>query len=153
MQAAAIAETADHPDAVALWNPNAAAWWSIIFTPVFGAYLHALNWRALGDADREHASMNWVVGGGVLLVLFLIVDVVVPDGQGAGEASHAIEFAFLAVWYLMSGHAQARLVKEKFGGDYPRMPWRKPLLMGLAGFGIYIGLLIASAAVIGMRYL
>ena len=28
----------------ALWNPNTAANWSFLFSPLFGAYLHALNW-------------------------------------------------------------------------------------------------------------
>ena len=32
---------------VALWNPVAAAVWSIVLTPAFGAYLHAKNWETL----------------------------------------------------------------------------------------------------------
>jgi predicted amidophosphoribosyltransferase len=28
----------------AIWNPNAASNWSLVFTPAFGSYLHARNW-------------------------------------------------------------------------------------------------------------
>jgi hypothetical protein len=137
---------------VALWNPNAAALWSVIFTPLFGAYLHALNWRALGDKEREEASMTWVFGAGAMVLLMLLVEMVVTKPYNKGDSvSHTIEFIFLLAWYFLSGRAQAKLVKEKFGGSYPRKSWRQPLLMGLAGFGIYILLMIAIGIELGIR--
>jgi hypothetical protein len=148
-----LATTPERPTEIALWNPNAAALWSLIFTPVFGAYLHALNWRALGDSDRENSSMNWVYAGGALLLLFLLIEVLVPSGNKGDAASRTIEFVFLLAWYFGSARAQAKLVKEEFGAAFTRKSWRKPLLMGLAGFGIYIVLMVAIAAVIGVRYL
>ena len=38
--------------AAPIWNPSAAASWSLPFSPIFGAYLHMLNWRALGDEQK-----------------------------------------------------------------------------------------------------
>ena len=146
------APTPETPKPVALWNPNAAALWSVIFTPVFGAYLHALNWRALGDSERETASMTWVYGGGLMLVLHLLIEVL-ATGHSADSVSQVIGFAFLLAWYFASGHAQAKLVKEKFGHSFPRKPWKQPLLMGLAGFGVYIALMVAIGVVIGLRNL
>jgi len=144
--------TSPAPAEVALWNPNAAALWSVIFTPIFGAYLHALNWRALGDKEREEASMTWVFGAGALVLLMILIEVVTPPGYDSGDRiSHALEFAFLVAWYFASARPQARLVKEKFGKSFTRKSWRKPLLMGLTGFGIYILLMIAIAAEIGIR--
>jgi len=140
------------PGDIALWNPNAAALWSVIFTPLFGAYLHALNWRALGDKEREEESMTWVFGAGALVLLMILIEVVTPPGYSQGDRiSHALEFAFLIAWYFTSARTQARLVKEKYGKSFPRKSWRKPLLMGLAGFGIYILLMIAIAAELGIR--
>ena len=49
------AEVADVPTgeaAPALWNPNAASSWSLLFSPIFGAYLHMQNWQALGQPDK-----------------------------------------------------------------------------------------------------
>ena len=48
----------------AIWNPNAASNWSIIFTPAFGSYLHALNWRTLGE--EEHARSAMLAAGSAL---------------------------------------------------------------------------------------
>ena len=147
------APTEAHSD-IALWNPNAAALWSVIFTPLFGAYLHALNWRALGDKEREEASMTWVFGAGALVLLKILIEVVTPPGYSQGDKiSHLLEYAFLLAWYFTSGRTQARFVKEKFGKSFTHKSWRKPLLMGLAGFGIYILLMIAIAAEIGIRSL
>jgi len=145
------APTEAHSD-IALWNPNAAALWSVIFTPLFGAYLHALNWRALGDKEREEASMTWVFGAGALVLLKILIEVVTPPGYSQGDKiSHLLEYAFLLAWYVTSGRTQARFVKEKFGKSFTHKSWRKPLLMGLAGFGIYTLLMIAIAAEIGIR--
>ena len=54
-----------------LWNPNAAANWSIPFTPVFGSILNYLNWKALDDSVRSRKSLVWVWVNIVLLVLVL----------------------------------------------------------------------------------
>jgi hypothetical protein len=154
---AATPETTTHAPTearadIALWNPNAAALWSVIFTPIFGAYLHALNWRALGDKEREEASMTWVFAAGALVLLLMLIEVVTPPGYNQGDrVSHTLEFAFLIAWYFASARAQAKLVKEKFGKSFTHKSWRKPLLLGLAGFGIYILLMIAIAAEIGIR--
>ena len=39
-----------------LWNPSTATWLGLLFTPVFGMVIHALNWRTLGEAKRFKAS-------------------------------------------------------------------------------------------------
>ena len=36
----------------ALWNPDAAACWSMLFTPLFGTILVIRNWEALGEPKR-----------------------------------------------------------------------------------------------------
>ena len=40
-----------------LWNPNAAAIWSLFFTPIFGAWIHARNWKALNRQKEARWSM------------------------------------------------------------------------------------------------
>ena len=47
---------------VPIWNPNAAANWSLIFTPAFGAYIQMLNWQRLGQEPRlsgTNRSCRW----------------------------------------------------------------------------------------------
>src|SRR5262249_50236839 len=42
-----------------LWNPGAAAIWSLLFGPAFGAWLHAVNWGVLGKPWRATANAIW----------------------------------------------------------------------------------------------
>jgi hypothetical protein len=43
----------------ALWNPNAAAGWSLLFTPAFGAFLHSRNAGAIGRHSEAKANKLW----------------------------------------------------------------------------------------------
>jgi hypothetical protein len=138
---------------VALWNPNAAAGWSILFTPLFGAYLHMLNWRALGDTEQEQASLRWVYAGVLFIVALLLIDGTALDHTKGDALTRTIEFFFLVAWYFMSAHAQAKAVKSRFGAGYAHKSWRTPLLAALAGFGLYVAVTIAIAAAIGIRNL
>ena len=51
-----------------LWNPNAAANWSLLFSPIFGTWLHMLNWRALGEAERAESAKTWLMVSTLLQV-------------------------------------------------------------------------------------
>jgi hypothetical protein len=43
----------------ALWNPKAAAYWSLLLSPAFGAFLHARNADAMGRMDEAKANRRW----------------------------------------------------------------------------------------------
>ena len=42
-----------------LWTPNAAASWSLLFTPAFGAWLHMRNWERLGRPAQARQARYW----------------------------------------------------------------------------------------------
>jgi len=46
--------------APALWNPAAAASWSLIFSPIFGSWLQMKNWQALGESEKAAKARTWV---------------------------------------------------------------------------------------------
>lgn len=50
--------------APALWNPNAAANWSLLFSPMFSALLYANNWIALGELQQAGSVRWWAWGPG-----------------------------------------------------------------------------------------
>ena len=125
----------------ALWNPNAAANWSLLLTPVFGAYLHATNWRALGKPERAAANMVWVwVTVAFLLVnlgtLFLIESATV-DGL-----MKAAGLGVLLGWYFSQGKSQAAYLKKVLPAGYPRRSWGAPLAVGFAGVAAYVGVAV-----------
>jgi hypothetical protein len=115
----------------AIWNPNAAVNWSILFTPLFGAWLHAKNWTALGELDRARKSMRWVYFSG----MFILASPFLPD-----KAAAVIGFWLLLVWYSSSGRQQARYVKERLGPDYSRNGWAKPIGAALLVLFAFIGI-------------
>jgi hypothetical protein len=133
----------------ALWNPNAAACWSLLFSPAFGAYLHSRNAEALGRADEAKANRVWFyVSIAYLLAVFVTSSIsVIPDG-----VFRAAGLGLLLGWYFSLGKKQIRYVKEAWREGYQRKPWTKPLLIG---FGCLIGafiLLYAAAFAEELRF-
>lgn len=149
-EAAPSAMASDHPkvNKSAIWNPNAAANWSLIFTPAFGSYLQMVNWRALGEPDKAASSKNWLFVSLGMLSVYVLMGVYMDDSKVAGVLSRGIGFIFLLIWYLSSGRAQIKYVKEKLQTTYPRKPWSKVLLIGLvATFGFYFVAALVGQAI------
>ena len=135
----------EHAEAPPLWNPNAAANWSLLFSPVFGAWLHWKNWQTLGEHQRADTARNWLMAAVVLLVAS--VGIALTAGVGA----RALNFLFLLIWYFAAAKPQARLVKERYGDRYPRRGWWQPL--GIA-IGVLVGLwamIVVVALTLGSR--
>ncbi|MBN2266851.1 MAG: zinc-ribbon domain-containing protein [Candidatus Babeliaceae bacterium] len=134
----------------AIWNPNAASNWSLIFTPAFGSYLHALNWRTLGEQDRASSAMVWFYFSLVMLVVYIFMGMFIADEKAANGAARGLAFLYLIIWYFSAGRSQAKYVKAKFGKDHPRRGWGKPLLIGVAAIIGYFILAVAVGATLGM---
>lgn len=131
-----------------IWNPNAASNWSLIFTPAFGSYLHACNWRVLGEKKRAHSAMGWFYFSLFMLVVYIFMGMV--DGRAAESAEHALGLFYLIIWYFVVGRSQAKYVKEKFGNEYSHRGWGKPLLIGVAAIIGYLFVAMVIGFAIGM---
>lgn len=135
----------------AIWNPNATANWSLIFSPAFGSYLQMLNWKALGQPDKAASSQNWFYASLAILVAYVLMGIFMADSIAAGNAVHGLGFLYLLVWYFSVGRSQGKFVKEKFGPNYPKKPWGKALFVGIASmigyfmFAVVVGLFFDAA--------
>ena len=109
-----------------LWNPNVAANWSIVFTPIFGAWIHAKNWRELGDFEKAKNSMYWVYG----YAIFALVIGFVPDFPAATSIGVTV------FWYTSSAKEQINYVKS--GSFYEKKSWLKPILLYLTGVVFFV---------------
>lgn len=127
-----------------MWNPNAAANWSFLLTPAFGAYLQMKNWQALGDEAKAAQAKMWAWGSVAFIVLVSVMSVVLIDSKGMEAMSRSLGFALLFAWYFANGRAQVQLVKARYGKTYPRRGWTKPLLIAL---GAYVGFIVVVALV------
>jgi len=127
----------EHADAPPPWNPNAAANWCLLFSPVFGTWLHMKNWEALGQPDRVRKARRWFIAAVTLIVAAFLV----PAGGRALELPMRLMlFLFLVLWYFVAAKPQAAYIKSNFGSAYPRKGWGLPILTA-------IGLILASMVV------
>ncbi len=117
-----------------LWNPNAAVNWSLLFTPILGAWLHAKNWQELNQADRAKKSMIWVYVGFVFLLAVLLLQ--------NSYVSPAPSLIFFIAWYFSSAKGQVKYIKEN-NIQYQKKTWGKPLLIGLAGLVFYVAVSVS----------
>lgn len=134
----------------AIWNPNSAANWSLLFSPAFGAYLHMKNWEALGEPVKASAAKVWVLATLLALAGITLAAAFLPNPRSLDGVSRTIGLVLLLSWYFSSGRSQTEYVKSRYGKDYPRRNWGKPLLLGclaLVGFIIFtvVVALVASA--------
>jgi hypothetical protein len=117
----------------ALWNPNAAACWSLLFTPAFGAFLHARNADNLGRTEEAKANRVWFKISITFIIVIFVTNFIpaIPDG-----IFRLLGIGLLLGWYFSLGKKQIAYVKETWRDGYQRKPWTKPLLIA---FGCLIG--------------
>jgi len=144
-------EEPNEPQRPRLWNPSAAANWCLLFSPVFGAYLHAINWRTLGEPERAAANMRWVWGCLVLLVLTL-ASLFLPESPVLDRAFQFAWLITLITWYFRQAKPQIEHVKQTVGDAYTKKGWGKPLLIAsgclcayLLVLVVWIGVLVGNA--------
>lgn len=133
-------ETLQENASPALWNPNAAASWCLLLSPAFGAYLHAENWKALGEPEKAAKSRLWFNASIAMLTFMIMLSIFMPQARAADVFSRVFAFAFLLTWYFSSAKEQVAYIKAKYGDSYLRRPWGRPLL---ATLGIFVGCFIA----------
>ena len=146
--AATVNETAETKPRPRLWNPNAATNWSVLFTPIFGAWLQAKNWEALGDGEQAKKSMYWVYGGFAFLVLCLFL----RDELGLflrDELGYLPGIIFLLAWYFTTAKRQIKHVKDVLKNDYERKSWTAP--MKFAAIGLLVFFIIAWISSHGVK--
>jgi hypothetical protein len=141
-----IADTAGERISPPLWNPNAAANWSLLFSPAFGAYLHMKNWQALGQANKATSAKVWFVLSVVVLGGLSCASEMAPYSKQLAGSVRVVGFLLLLSWYFGSARGQAAYVKTHFGNTYPRRGWFKALavaVLALFAFIVVVTLLVA----------
>jgi hypothetical protein len=97
-----------------IWNPNAAANWSLLFSPAFGAFVHMLNWDALKESEKAAAAKAWFVASLLILLVYLGLALWLADARSANSVTRSVGFVYLLVWYFAAGRSQATYVKGSF---------------------------------------
>ncbi len=118
----------DNPE---LWNPNAAANWSFLFTMIFGALLHTRNWRVLGKEELAKKSMYWMYGGIGAVILYLLL----PESG----FDYVLLIGPLLAWYFTMGKSQNKYLKDN-NIEYTPKSWGKPIGIGIVALVLFCGI-------------
>ncbi|MDD5598755.1 MAG: hypothetical protein PHV82_12480 [Victivallaceae bacterium] len=110
-----------------LWNPNAAALWCLVFSPLFSTWLIQRNWQTLGNKQEAKKGWYWLAG---LLICYWVISF-----TGYAEK---LGLPIIVIWYLGYGRKQYRYVKDTLQDKYQRKPWGKVLLCGIGVIAILI---------------
>lgn len=130
-------------DLPTLWNPNAAALWSLLFTPAFGSVLLHLNAKALGREKEANAFGLWILVSAVVHIGAIVAV------QFTGENLFRFAgIALLIIWYFAAAKRQETFVKQAYGDGYLRKSWGLPIASGGAGI-VALGLLAGNVSGVG----
>lgn len=117
-----------------------------MLSPIFGAFLHASNWKAMGRPDRAVGSLLWGWGFFVFLIINALL-AIVPMLPGVeiivDNGLQLVGGAMLLGWTLTQGWPQVTFVKDNFGNNYVRKKWALPLVAGTMAFGLYLAMVFA----------
>ena len=144
---AEVADIAGERTPPPLWNPNAAANWSLLFSPAFGAFLHMKNWQALGEPNKATSAKVWFVLSLVVLGGFSCASVLGPYSQQQTGSVRIVGFLLLIAWYFAGARGQASYLKTHFGDKYPRRGWSKPLAVAVLALFVFIMVVTVLAVV------
>jgi hypothetical protein len=133
-----------------LWNPSAAAKWSLLFSPIFGAALQMKNWQALGEPEKAAQSKQWLIGSIGLFALLFVLGIVLPESRGTDLAFRGAGIGLLVAWYTLSAKLQVAHVAARFGTTYPRKGWGKPILYAVLIFFAFLVAVFVVAFVISL---
>ena len=120
-----------------IWNPNVAACLSIIFTPIFGAWIHAKNWEVLKKEQERRWSMLFVYCLISVTIFVVYYQLFIGDVK-----SSPLSIGTLLTWYFILGKSQLSHIKDN-DINYEKRSWIKPLLCGVGGYIILFGISIS----------
>lgn len=121
----------------ALWNPAAAACWSIVFTPAFGAYLVMRNWEALGQPRQAAMARKWFCFSLGLLAVQVLSAAFNARLNSQSSVVQWFGLLYLGAWCAAAVLPQALQVRARFGAGYPRKAWDHALLAAVLAGSAY----------------
>ena len=116
-----------------LYNPTAAAVLGILLSPIIGAWLHAINWRELGNEDAARQNMYVVYGtfafGILSMLLYFFAAIEIPIYTGSLIALG---------WFFSIGKNQIDFLRREAGNEYMRKKWGKVVMWIIFGILAYV---------------
>ena len=110
-----------------------AAVLGILLSPIIGAWLHAINWRELGNEDAARQNMYVVYGtfafGILSMLLYFFAAIEIPIYTGSLIALG---------WFFSIGKNQIDFLRREAGNEYMRKKWGKVVMWIIFGILAYL---------------
>lgn len=116
-----------------LWNPNAAANWSLVFTPIFGATILALNSKLLGDRRSYVHHCYWLVANSIAYAMAMAFSIQASLVDRESFVPLAIYLGSLLLWYFAACRPEVSRVKDYYRSGTTRRGWLIPIIVGVGG--------------------
>jgi uncharacterized membrane protein YidH (DUF202 family) len=141
-------EIAARDEAFALWNPTAAALWSLLLSAGLGAWLLARNWERLGHPGKARQARGWFF----LVIGFNLANLglVLAGARFEWEFNAMpgwISLAIFGLWCCLSAYPQIKYADEHIGEGNPRRSWAAPLVIAVVAILLFFAVtaLLANA--------
>jgi len=102
----------------ALWNPDAAAAWSLWVTPLFGTVLQWLNARTLRDADLARTSLQWVAVCAIATAFAMAHMLQHEQSVASLQVASSLLSPLACIWYIASGREHSKRIIACHGRRY-----------------------------------
>ena len=109
------------------------------------------NWRALGEHEKARVQKLWFIGFLTFITTLTLAGLVLPDLPALEAVSKWISLPLLLAWYYLGGKEQRAYIEARYGKDYPRRGWLKPLGAVLLAFVALLVVVGLAAFALGAR--
>lgn len=130
-----------------LWNPTVIALATLFFTPIFGSILVTGNAKNLNIIPAGQSTLFWIRTTVVSLIAVIFIQILLPQLAFTRFLGLIALVTLWLVWFLTSGLAHIRLVKEK-APQYTHRLFAKPMLLGVMGYFAYA--LVSTTIAMGL---
>lgn len=128
------------PSVPELYNPAAAAAWSLLFTPVFGAWCILQNCKSLNDRRGVSRARQWIAGLTAVMILLMFLPSNLMDKLGS--------CLLLLIWLWGHWRPHAGKIGETVP-EYRKKGWLRPIfcVCGLLFLIALLGTVVLMVAV------
>ena len=96
----------------ALFSPLMSVLFTLLFTPMFGAFLQGLNWRELGNDELAARNMGWVKWTFITFAVYTFSEPFIRDTFFGRYLMIALFIGFWVSWTFSLGIKQIKYVKN-----------------------------------------
>jgi hypothetical protein len=121
-----------------LFGPQAIFAFTLLFTPLVGGAMAALNWSRVGDAARAKKTISLAIGAVVVMVA---ISFLLPDSMESVQRGATIGASMAVAMGLRN--EQRPLLEAHLGAGGGKASLLAPALIGVALVAALIGALIA----------